>query len=328
MNLFNHSNRCCPNLIKGIIIKSIKEREVYKAECYFQEKIEVIVKENKNENDKDYTKREFNNTKLAYELCNDELSKIFENPIPKPICFDDNKLALSYIPGNSKEWPFINDTNKKMSDYEYKCAIKYLAKLHSIPIKENNKLEKSKYGGSNPISDKLRDNNEKLDSNHLSSYKEKLNSIYKNIPISLLENNSHDNNLVYSHGDFKPDNFIFSESLNNKDIFTNKNTNNAKKISMSAIDWIDFGLRLRQYDLGSLLFGIDDCSKLNGFLDLYLEELGINNFNQNDKKRFLKESIALACMVHINAPLSNNETEKAIQYIDYVYKIIGKINKM
>ena len=204
MNLFNPSNNCCHNLIKGIVIKSIKEREIYKAECDFPEKIEVIVKENKNKNDKDYTKKEFNNTKLAYELCNDELSKIFENPIPKSICFDDNKLALSYIPGNSKEWPFIKDSNKKMSDCEYKCAIKYLAKLHSIPIKENNKLEKGKYGGSNPISDKFRDDNEKLDNNNLSSYKGKLNFIYKNIPISLLENNSHDNDLVYSHGDFKP----------------------------------------------------------------------------------------------------------------------------
>ncbi len=30
-------------------------------------------------------------------------------------------------------------------------------------------------------------------------------------------------------------------------------------------------------------------------------------------------------MVHINAPLSNNETEKTIQYIDYAYEIINKI---
>ena len=92
---------------------------------------------------------------------------------------------------------------------------------------------------------------------------------------------------------------------------------------MSVIDWIDFGLRLRQYDLGSLLFGIENLEKLYYYLNFYFEG---TNFEPTDKTKFLKEAMALSCIVHINAPLGTNpEIENVTGYIDYTYNIIKKL---
>ena len=218
-----------------------------------------------------------------------------------------------------------------MGDSEYRAAAKYLAKLHSTEVKETglfciNKLKKDKYGGSS-ISGKLKDDCNKLNCHKLSNYEEKLKKIAKYIQGALYENKWwHYKDLVYSHGDFKPDNFVFYYSRIKSTQSTNCN-NSKSKINIGVIDWIDFGLRPRQYDVGSLLFGIQNPDKLSSLLNLYLKEA---NFEVADRVGFLKEAMALACIVHINSPLKRQTQQslaKAVAYIDYTQKILEDLDK-
>ena len=236
---------------------------------------------------------------------------VSNNPITKPICFDKTKLVLSNIEGHTGNWPFQSKGKENISMNGQNClsklgyieALKYLAKLHSINVNDKQGLDEEIYGGSS-IDEKLNDDYQKLNSKE---NKEKLNFISKYIPKG--------EDRVYSHGDFKPDNIVLSEI----------ETANTKKINLSAIDWIDFGLRQRQYDFGSLLFGITNLDILNEFLDLYLKR---SDIHLNYKSKFLKEAIAMACIVHINAPLFAKEFEMVDAYIEYTYRMIGEINRI
>jgi len=315
--------KVCNGVIEQKCLRAGRERAVFVGEFGIFKKYKVIIKINKNENDKEYTKKEFNHTKLAYKLCYEDLYKISNNPLTKPIWFDKKRVVLSYIPGCSREWPFSKKS--KMSDFEYCAATKYLARLHKVNVQETKGLEKEQYGGSS-INQKIRDDYNKLKRNQLFKYKGKLDVIAKYIPEVLIEGNEHDKYLVYSHGDFKPDNIVFSSCSDTAYKSSDNCDGNKDKINIGVIDWIDFGLRLRQYDVGSLLFGLN-LKKLNYFLDFYFKE---TDFKPTDKIKFLKEAIALACIVHINAPMANNEPtskEKVMGYLNYAYKVIEEANK-
>ncbi len=317
MEVFFKMIAACNGIVKQELLKQNIERDVYLGKFRILKKHEVIIKINKNKNDTGYTKTEFNHTELAYKLCYKDLYKVSDNPIPKPIYFDKEKVILNYIPGHSREWPFSKEN--RMNDFEYCAATKYLAKLHSVSIRKTRGLEKEQYGGSS-ISEKLKDDYKKLKQNQLFEYREKLDMIASYMPEMLNDGKKHEKDLVYSHGDFKPGNFVFS----NYRIYHNQNVNrNSNKINMSVIDWTGFGLRLRQYDLGSLLFGIENLEKLYHYLNFYFEG---TNFEPTDKTKFLKEAMALSCIVHINAPLGTNpEIENVTRYIDYTYNIIKKL---
>ena len=309
----------CSITLQQNLLRKTEEREVWYG---LLKKDEVIIKINTNKEDREYTRKEFKHTKLAYELCYKELFIISKNPLPKPICFNERIVVLSYIKGESRVWPLLR--GNQMNYPEYRAAAKYLAKLHSISVRKTKGLEEDIYGGSS-IDCKFKDDYKELYQNNVSKYAEELEYIYDYVPEVLRESKQHSQDLVYSHGDFKPDNFVFEEhSLN----YTYTGCNAIEdKVDIGVIDWIDFGLRLRQYDVGSLLFGIQDLNKLNSLLDLYLKEA---NFEVADKVKFLEEAIALACIVHISAPLKHKEQsslEKAAAYIEYTQKMLKELDK-
>jgi hypothetical protein len=81
------------------------------------------------------------------------------------------------------------------------------------------------------------------------------------------------------------------------------------------------GFRCRQYDVGSLLFGLDKEKVLE--LVKYYFEISLL-YNKNPVS-FSKEAIAIACVVHISEPLKANTKEKVSQYINYAYNIIQQL---
>lgn len=266
---------------------------------------DIIVKSNL-----DYeAKIEFNNALNAYKLFKGQ--EKFK--VPKPMCYSDNEkfIALNYIKGKSKLWPLdkkSNNSKKSMTYNEYQLAIDFLVKLHHSYKHKNlncsylSDLSKSKYGGSS-IDDKIKDDINKLDKLNI---KDKRHFIKKIKYISkYAKKGATPNLLVLSHGDYKPDNFIFYKG------------------KIAVIDWMDLGLRSPQYDIGSLLFLIKGEELVNLF-SYYLKNMKLES--EYNVKSFIKESIAIACVVHTNAPLSFNTAESnkelALSYIDYANEVL------
>ena len=290
----NHSSNSL-NLNKRKLIRR-KVRSVWKA--YYQNK-PVILKECDSLR---MTFEEFFNTQVIYKLLNKTMK------VPKPLSFRGKYLVESYLPGETREWPLLHVPRKLcLSLPEYYAALRYLIELHnSKPPKSWLSLKVEQYGGCS-LRDKLSDDYCKLKKLNSKISKEKINEL-KGIEKYIPSERSY---LVLSHGDFKPDNLIINKSKGN--------------IEIGAIDWIDLGLRQRQYDLGSLLFGLK-CDTLMDLVDYYITHSKINVI---DRFKFAKEAIAVACITHVNAPLGSQQKESdkrwAFAIIDYAYSIIHRI---
>jgi len=247
---------------------------------------------------------EFLNTCIAAELLGDK--------VPKPLYFNDKvdkMLVLERSNSSPRDWPAVvsGKNGKELNEQEYKKLVECLSLLHSSklnPLKEK-VLDVEKYGGKTlhckAQEDLIEIENAAFDEEEKNDLKAKLNEIVQNLPQKSDE-------IVISHGDFKPDN-----------ILTSRNDNITKDIKI--IDWVDLGFRCRQYDVGSLLFGLDK-EKVLELVKYYLECSRLDNKNS---VLFSKEAIAIACVVHISEPLRTKDKEKVSQYINYAYDIIQQL---
>lgn len=286
------------------------ERKVFKG---MYGKTHVIIKEPEYRPSK-----EFLNTCIATELLQDKVPKpLFFNDkdkVPKPLYFNDKidrMLVLEYFDYRSRDWPaVVNGKNgNELNEQEYKKLVECLSLLHSSklsPLKEKI-LDVEKYGGK-PLHCKAQEDlieieNAAFGEGEKKDLKAKLNDIVQNLPQKSDE-------IVISHGDFKPDN-----------ILTIRDNNITKDIKI--IDWIDLGFRCRQYDVGSLLFGLDK-EKVLELVKYYLESSRLDDKNP---VLFSKEAIAIACVVHISEPLRTKDKEKTSRYINYAYDTIQQLKQ-
>ncbi len=263
----------------------------------------IILKENKlrqvylfnDENNKVYKKfnhkheykKELRNTIIA--------SKLIKNVnIPEIISYDNNKkiIVYEYINGKSMGYPF--NSNKIMTFDEYKKSIEIISLIHNTGY--NNfkmKLRNNIYSGKHIKSIFKFDYK-----NICSDYKDKLKFIHNFIA----KNNKIGK--VLSHGDFKPNNIMINNS-----VFT-------------VIDWIDIGIRYPMYDFGSIVYGLD-YNKIIELADLYFKYRNIKYDNINN---FIKESIAYACITHINGLIKRKDEKRITEFTDYAYNICLNFN--
>ena len=250
---------------------------------------------------------EFLNTCIAVELLGDK--------VPKPLYFDDKidgkMLILEYSNSSPRDWPAVvsGKNGNELNEQEYKKLVECISLLHSSKLNPLKKkvLDVEKYGGK-PLHCKAQEDlieieNAAFGEEEKKDLKAKLNEIVQNLPQKSDE-------IVISHGDFKPDN-----------ILTSRNNNITKDIKI--IDWIDLGFRCRQYDVGSLLFGLDK-EKVLELVKYYLESSRLEDKNP---VLFSKEAIAIACVVHVSEPLRTKDKEKISRYINYAYDIIQQLKQ-
>ncbi len=227
-------------------------------------------------------KKELKNTIIA--------SKLIKNVnIPEIISYDNNKKIIVYEYINGKSFDFALGNNKNIMPFdEYKKSIEIISLIHNTKygnyIKTHDMYLDKKFGAVYKFDYK----------NICSDYKDKLKFIHNFI----VKNNKMGK--VLSHGDFKPDNIIID---NNKDIF--------------VTDWEFFCIRYPMYDFGSIVYGLD-YNKIIELADLYLKYRNIKYDNINN---FIKESIAYACITHINGALRDNKINKVTGFIDYAYNV-------
>ena len=247
---------------------------------------------------------EFLNTCIAAKLLGDKI-------VPKLLYFNDKMLVLECSNSSPRDWPAVvsGKNGNELNDQEYKKLVEYLSLLHSSklnPLKEK-VLDVEKYGGKSlqckAQEDLIEIENVAFGEEEKEDLKAKLNEIVQNLPQKSDE-------IVISHGDFKPDN-----------ILTSRDNNITKDIKI--IDWIDLGFRCRQYDVGSLLFGLDKEKALE-LVKYYLESSKLEDKNP---LLFSKEAIAIACVVHVSEPLRTKDKEKISRYINYAYDIIQQLKQ-
>jgi len=255
---------------------------------------------------------EFLNTCIAAELLGDKIPKslYFNDKIDDKIN-DKKMLVLEYFDYRSRNWPAVvsGKNGKELNEQEYKELVECLSLLHSSklnPLKEK-VLDVEKYGGKSlqckAQEDLIEIENVAFGEEEKNDLKAKLNEIVQNLPQKSGE-------IVISHGDFKPDN-----------ILTIRDNNITKDIKI--IDWIDLGFRCRQYDVGSLLFGLDK----EKVLELVRYYFKLSQLDNKNPVSFSKEAIAIACVVHISEPLRTKDKEKVSQYINYAYDIIQQLKQ-
>jgi len=255
---------------------------------------------------------EFLNTCIAAELLRDK--------VPKPLYFNDKNddkindkkmLVLEYFDYRSRDWPAVvsGKNGKELNEQEYKELVECISLLHSSKLNPLKKkvLDIGKYGGK-PLHRKAQEDlieieNIAFGEKEKKGLKAKLNEIVQNLPQKSDE-------IVISHGYFKPDN-----------ILTSRDNNITKGIKI--IDWIDLGFRCRQYDVGSLLFGLDK-EKVLELVKYYLESSRLEDKNPVS---FSKEAIAIACVVHVSEPLRTKDKENISRYINYAYDIIQQLKQ-
>jgi len=287
----------------GILKSTSLENNERKVSKGMYDKIRVIIKKPEYRPSK-----EFLNTCIAAELLGDKI-------VPKPLYFNDKindkMLVLEYSDDISRDWPAVVNGKKgnELNEQEYKKLVECLSLLHSSklnPLKEK-VLDVEKYGGKSlhckAQEDLIEIENVALDEKEKKGLKTKLNEIVQNLPQKSDE-------IVISHGDFKPDN-----------ILTSRDNNIIKGIKI--IDWIDLGFRCRQYDVGSLLFGLDK-EKVLELVEYYFK---LSLLYDKNPVSFSKEAIAAACVVHISEPLRTRGKEKVSQYINYAYDIIQQLKQ-
>ena len=147
--------------------------------------------------------REFLNTCIAAELLGDK--------VPKPLYFNDKidgkMLILECSNSSPRDWPAVISGKKgnELNEQEYKKLVEYISLLHSSklnPLKEE-VLDVEKYGGKSlqckAQEDLIEIENVAFGKEEKKDLKAKLNEIVQNLPQKSDE-------IVISHGDFKPDN--------------------------------------------------------------------------------------------------------------------------
>lgn len=250
---------------ESVVLERIKlhrklPREVYKATLSGKE---VLVKE---KGDFKELEKEYTRTDMVWSLLNGGMR------IPKPVCGESThkRLLLEYFNVNETldDILFSNCHAREPLDLMkiLDMVCDELVKLHLTKIPNNTdslntnrrfeKIEKILDMELETIKTEFEDRED--DPEKAEKY--------------VISNISKEDN-VLSHGDFKPNNVLISKT----DI-------------PAIIDWVEFGIAIRQLDLGSILFFLDEPYK-GHFLNRYLNKTITNKDKKSLEKKLILPSL-------------------------------------
>lgn len=258
-----------------------KPREVYKAQCGNEI---LLIKHSPDDVNELY--EEYKNTKYALKILKDKVH------LPKPLYFNRNKckLALEYIENRC-----TLENNEFNLDLYYR-AIDSLTFIHNSKEGFFKRLQ-DKRTFSNLIKDQIDRYTESVEIEFSVDLRQKLQKA-----VRFLKNNISEEDNVIAHGDFKPNNLLILKE--SSDIY--------------VIDWRDFGYSIRQYDLGNLLFNLDDNTTYK-LTQYYLQKIGL----KTEVNTFAKTSRIIAGLILAEA--SKNLCEKYDNELDQWCKMKNSI---
>lgn len=266
------------------------KRQVYEA-IYDGRRVVIKIAE-----DSKRARREFCNQKKAYELLYKKKGlKVAEVIAVRSCC-----IVSEYIDGKPR---------KILSHRELQEALRYIHVLHSFDYRSISCLKNHYYG--EKLVRRLKDENGFF-TNAINKDRRFLalkNSFNKILKLAL-RYALHDEPVV-GHGDFQAKNIIVTET------------------GIAPIDWIDFGILLRWYEVGNLLFG-QKKDELLGLIEYYLSlksEQPITSLEE-----LAKESLSIAFVVrtgsHFRHVVETDEDPskhfcEAERNLNYINRIFG-----
>lgn len=239
-----------------------KPRQVYKAKLGCED---VLVKEIGNSE----LRMETTRTQVAEKLLRDKIR------IPDIICTDTvrKRLVLEFIPDSETLDDRIERLYKdgKCNDIEelLEQLAEVLTNIHKspVPMKKRDLNSNRNFTGIGTILDRDIDTIK----NGFKDLEEQLERARK----FALENIKQKDD-VLSHGDFKPNNILISEEN-----------------QIAVVDWFEFGIAVRQLDLGSVLLFLEEPQR-RCFVDRYISKMDLDE----NCEILEKTSLIIAGIIH------------------------------
>ncbi len=251
----------------------------------------------KNVKDSKRAETEFNNQKKAYNLLKSRGLKV-----PKPINLKGSWIVSEFIEGKKNQLGYE----------ELQKSLRYLHILHSSDYSAIYPLNCHYYGQN--LINRLKQEEDfllKAIQKHpkISSFKNDFSGILK-----IAINYAFCDSPVAGHGDFQPNNIIVDKS------------------EIIPIDWIDFGILLRWYDVGNLLFqqnGDELLSLVKYYLQLDSKQ---SNSSAEKVEEDVRKSLSIAFIIRTGSSfrhlVETNEDssehfrriETNINYINEIFK--------
>lgn len=161
----------------------------------------------------------------------------------------------------------------------YERAIQYLEKLHNLTSSTNRCRKIPNLYCGDALRERLQKERENLYKvgDKLGNNFKKYSCVFEKI-LEILLPGVNTLECVVGHGDFKPDNILILQDR------------------IVPIDWIDFGLTVREYELGALFFGEQNLDLMMELTEEYLKSMR-KPYGAGQVKEFLRNALSIAFII-------------------------------